>query len=51
MISAKELKAFLETIGDDERVAIDEGGLTLEVVGRSSVYIEVGGLPLDVDME
>jgi len=45
MMQAKELKEWLSGIEDDRLVFIDEGGLTLRVLGQIS-YIEVGGGPI-----
>jgi hypothetical protein len=37
-------------LNPDDAVAIDQGGLTLVVVGREDeAYLEVGGIPLDAD--
>jgi len=44
-ISTKELKKWINTLPDNISVGIDEGGLILQVVGNSDVYLEVGGLP------
>ncbi len=53
MITAKELKDWLATIGDDENVFINDGDFSLLVKGQPSVYIEVGTDPngLMVDSE
>jgi len=50
MIEVRELKQWLATLDDEDMVAIDEGGLTLEVVfiaslGNLGAYIEIGGKP------
>lgn len=47
-LPAKVVKAWLATVKDDEDVAIDEGGLTLVVVGGDA-YLEVGGDPTGGD--
>ena len=50
MMRAREVQEWLEPLNPDDRVAIDEGGLTLVVVGREDkAYLEVGGIPLDDD--
>ena len=53
MLKIAVLRDWLQSIAADEgeEVAIDEGGLTLVVVGNSGVYIEVGGEPVDEDEE
>ena len=43
MTTVKELRDWLARFGDEEMVGIDEGGLTLEIVGRAA-YFELGGL-------
>lgn len=48
-ISAKDLKKWINSIPDGTPVGIDDGGLTLQVVGNSDVYLEVGGLPQEDD--
>jgi hypothetical protein len=44
MINVRELKAWVDSVAHDPEalVYVDEGGLTLCVVGRTA-YIEVGG--------
>jgi hypothetical protein len=42
-MTAQEIRIWLNTLDDDERVAIDEGGLTLLAEGGD--YLEVGGEP------
>jgi hypothetical protein len=44
MMSAREIKAWLDSLHPDAAVGISEGGLSLiEVDGDA--YLEVGGLP------
>jgi len=45
-IPVSELRRWLETIPNDEEVGIDDDGLSLQVVGDSQTYLEVGGLPI-----
>ena len=40
-----EIMEWLETLNDDDLVAIDDGGLCLCVVDDPDVYLEVGGIP------
>jgi hypothetical protein len=42
MITAKELKTWLDTLPKDAQVYVDDGGLTLYVLD-SEAYLEVGG--------
>ena len=42
MITVRELKEWLAPLGDDDLIAIDDGGLTLE---SKLGWIEVGGWP------
>jgi hypothetical protein len=44
-VSVTELRRWLFTLPIDSEVGIDEGGLTLCVVGEERVYFEVGGMP------
>jgi hypothetical protein len=44
-ISALELKSWINSLPDRCTIAIDDGGLTLQVVGSPEVYLEVGGMP------
>jgi hypothetical protein len=48
-VSKKELQRWVNTLPDDAQVGVDEGGLTLCVVGDADTYYEVGGLPEDDD--
>jgi hypothetical protein len=43
-IPVSELKRWAATLDDVDHVGIDEGGLTLQVVGYD-IYLEVGGIP------
>ena len=45
MIKASVLKEWPASIDDESDVAIDEGGLTMVLVGTSQAYIEIGGEP------
>lgn len=47
MMEVHEIKAWLEKLGDDTMVGIDEGGLTL-CEPRSGAYIEIGGIPEEI---
>jgi len=50
MMRAKQVQEWVALLNPDDAVAIDEGGLTLVVVGREDeAYLEVGGIPLDDD--
>ena len=44
-LKAGELIDWLSCLDEDEKVMIDEGGLALQVVDDSEIYIEVGGAP------
>lgn len=48
-LTAKELKEWINSLPSGTSVGIDEGGLTLQVVGNPEVYLEIGGLPEDED--
>ena len=42
----RDIRAWLATLDDDDEVGIDDGGLTLHVVGAEPTpYLEIGGLP------
>ena len=45
--TVKELRQWLAVLDRDSSVGIDEGGLTLRVLGDEDVYFEVGGLSID----
>jgi hypothetical protein len=49
MMTAGELRRWLDTIDPEETIAVDDGGLTLVLVSDENVYMEVGGLPDDED--
>lgn len=55
MIATKELIRWAQTLDPDSGVAIDDGGLTLVELdadnAESGAYLEVGGIPLDEDLE
>lgn len=44
-ILVSELTHWLETVPKEAEVGIDDGGLSLQVVGSPLTYLEVGGLP------
>ncbi len=44
MIAVRELRDWLNSLDPGDVIGVDDGGLTLCVVGTSA-YIEVGGLP------
>lgn len=45
MMSVTEVREWLASLPDDAMVAVDDGGLCLQLVSDESVYCEVGGLP------
>jgi hypothetical protein len=49
MLTVAELQRWLGTVPEDSQIAVDEGGLTLVVVGDEGVYLEVGGVPDDAE--
>lgn len=53
MINKAELLRWLNTLNDDSSIGIDEDGICLVEVlainSKSSAYLEVGGVPLDVE--
>lgn len=53
--TVRELRDWLKPFYDDDRIAIDEGGLTLEMVEEHDDVVdssfEIGGWPLDEDEE
>ncbi len=51
MMTVKEVKDWLNVMPDDSCVAVDEGGLTLVMVGNEGLYLEVGGVPDDLEDE
>lgn len=55
MMAIDELRAWLNNLGPDCGVAIDEGGICLVEVdangNETGYYIEVGGVPLPEDLE
>lgn len=46
-MSVLEVKSWLDTLPKWAEVAVDDGGLSLVVVGHENVYLEVGGVPED----
>jgi hypothetical protein len=44
MMSKQDVRAWLDTLPEDAEVAIDDGGLCLEMRG-SDAYLEIGGFP------
>jgi hypothetical protein len=44
-ISKQELKNWVDSIRDEDDIAIDDGGLALVVVGEDDIYLEIGGAP------
>lgn len=48
-MSVGEVREWLETVSKDAEVAVDDGGLTLVVVGNPQIYCEIGGIPEEVD--
>ncbi len=51
MITAGEIRKWLEHASDDRMIAIDEGGMCLVAVDNPLAYLEVGGVPLVVTPE
>lgn len=49
MTTVKDLRAWLDTLGPESTVAIDDGGLTLVELDKGTeptgAYLEVGGVP------
>ena len=48
-VTIKELREWLDTFEDENMVGVEEGGLTLEVVGLPQAYFEIGGVPEEED--
>jgi hypothetical protein len=50
MMTVKELRRWIDTLNPDNRVAIDEGGLTVVELTpdgtETGAYLELGGVPL-----
>ena len=44
-IIVSELREWLSWLEDEHQVCIDDGGLSLQVVGDTEIYIEIGGNP------
>jgi len=53
-MSVRELKRWINTLDEDNAVAVDDGGLTLVELdenGETGAYHEVGGIPLEDEDE
>jgi hypothetical protein len=50
-VTIKELRKWLDNFEDDTMVGVEEGGLTLEVVGLPQAYFEIGGSPEEEDAD
>jgi|WetSurMetagenome_2_1015567.scaffolds.fasta_scaffold194501_3 hypothetical protein len=48
-IEKQVLRRWIESISDNQEIAIDDGGLTLIVVDNPKIYLEVGGIPEDTE--
>lgn len=50
-LSVTDLKAWIETLGPENAVAVDDGGLTLVEIApngeETGAYLELGGIPED----
>lgn len=44
MMSNADIKAWLAALAEDAKIGVDEGGVTLVVLGDDR-YLEVGGIP------
>lgn len=45
-VAVAELKEWLSSLEDADRVAIDDGGLTLVLIAhQDEIYFEIGGVP------
>jgi hypothetical protein len=48
MMSVNEIKAWLDTLGSESQVAVDDGGLALVEISASGeetgAYLEIGGI-------
>ena len=42
-----QIRKWLNSLDDNDRVGIGEDCMSLELVGDSEVYLEVGALPLE----
>ncbi len=51
MMRVYELREWLQSLDYRDNVAIDEGGLSLVLVGEPEVYIEIGGEPEEDEAE
>lgn len=50
-MTAREIKAWLNTLDDTDDVGIDDGGLTLRVIQDPFPYLEIGGMPEQTEAE
>jgi hypothetical protein len=48
-VTIKELREWLDNFEDENMVGVEEGGLTLEVVGLPQAYFEIGGSAEEAD--
>ncbi len=44
-MAASDIKEWLDTLGEDVAVGIDDGGLCLLSVDDPDIYLEIGGMP------
>lgn len=44
-MTVREVKEWLDSLGDEDLIGIDEGGLALQSIGRIGIYLEIGGIP------
>jgi hypothetical protein len=51
MMTVQEVKDWLNTLPPNHRVAVDDGGLTLICLEDVHPYLELGGMPLEEDMD
>jgi hypothetical protein len=45
MMTVRDIKAWLNTLPDDDSVGVDDGGLTLVPAGQPDAWLEIGGMP------
>jgi hypothetical protein len=50
MMNMKDVRDWLNTLPEDAVIGIDEGGLSLQMLGGEE-YLELGGLPEDENEE
>ena len=48
-MTVKEMKDWLKDLDDRELVGIDEGGTIIQTVKDYKIYLEVGGIPEEVE--